>query len=499
MRLFDVFEIPVRSDFENKDTTYSRSQYKGYICTYAQLASEPEIHRRLCDRWRTVVIFDEAHRLGDEKMHGDVCADIFKSATWRISLTATNERTDGAKIPVLDYEERNGVLVPIEHVRYGLARAIADRYLRFPLFEMSDGNLRITRGDESTPGKMEEMIRNEEIRLRDILWDRTPGGVIDGMICAGAESLRRYHDGGNVADKAVIRGIDIEHARAIKTLAEKAFGKGSCIVIVSVKDDDGEAAEKIERFKKDRSLKVAIVVGLLSEGFDHPPCRAVIWGTNIQQWIPFIQTIGRVLRRYGRDDSDATVHLPNTPILSAFRDRIYNEIPDGIRQEMEEEIREKRERGPRCGPVPERPFFDVMSQWEQGEVVDPRTNIVITPDDVTACKLMLDEVNDKGYYVPIPAIQVLRDRFGLGGQDATQPVQRHPEDSTKDRWEFLRGLHGRLIKKRYPYPSQETSYGDKVKACWNEVYDAVGGYVGPKSEQGLIERAIKHAESLLGR
>ena len=90
--------IRLNPEFKNGDAFGGR-RFHGLAVTYAQVAIKAELHKRITESARTLVILDEVHHGGDALSWGDAIRESFEGATRRLSLTGTPFRSDTAPIP----------------------------------------------------------------------------------------------------------------------------------------------------------------------------------------------------------------------------------------------------------------------------------------------------------------------------------------------------------------------------------------------------------------
>ncbi|MEK9811311.1 MAG: DEAD/DEAH box helicase family protein, partial [Candidatus Nanopelagicales bacterium] len=70
-----------------------RDGSRGYVATYAQVATKPMLHRSRTEAKSTLVIMDEIHHAGDGLSWGDGLREAFDSAKRRLALSGTPVRT----------------------------------------------------------------------------------------------------------------------------------------------------------------------------------------------------------------------------------------------------------------------------------------------------------------------------------------------------------------------------------------------------------------------
>src|SRR3954469_21948546 len=118
-----------------------RAGLRGYVTTYAQIASAPRLHRARIEAKRSLVILDEIHHAGDGLSWGDAVAEACDPARRRLSLTGTPFRTrPDERIPFVRYEPAvAGGLNSSADFTYGYGGALADRVVRPVVFAAYSG------------------------------------------------------------------------------------------------------------------------------------------------------------------------------------------------------------------------------------------------------------------------------------------------------------------------------------------------------------------------
>ena len=153
------------------DPTYSNSgggagsNFDGVALTYAQVASNPNLHRARTSASRTLVILDEVHHAGDALSWGDAIYEAFSGARRRLSLTGTPFRSDTAAIPFVTYApDSNGIRRSQADYTYGYADALAENVVRPVIFMSYSGQMRwrTKAGDEVSARLGEPLTKDLE-------------------------------------------------------------------------------------------------------------------------------------------------------------------------------------------------------------------------------------------------------------------------------------------------------------------------------------------------
>jgi superfamily II DNA or RNA helicase len=98
------FGIDLDYAFTNGNTVLA-NDYQGAAVTYAMVAREPSLWRKIAASKPTLVILDEIHHAGEDEhlTWGPALREAFGSARRRLLLSGTPVRTDGRPIPFVEY------------------------------------------------------------------------------------------------------------------------------------------------------------------------------------------------------------------------------------------------------------------------------------------------------------------------------------------------------------------------------------------------------------
>lgn len=317
-------------------------EVQGYILTYGALRSDPTLHRRICSRTATLVIFDEIHHLGDESAWGAAAEEAFGKVPFVIGMSGTPYRSDNRRIPFVLYEDakdESGLLQFRADYSYNLGRAVADGVCRDPLFVFHRGKVRIR--PDTDAGEIE--VTFDDTRVSEAI----SALRLCGAVRYGAETRRRMLADALARCRDERRKVIIflggdtegdqtpsEDARIF--LPEELITLGiSPTEFEIVTGDDKEAHGKIESFGASEKW-ILISINMVSEGVDIAELSAAIFLTSITAKQTTVQRIGRILRRMGEDDpfADALVFM--------FGDPNYKRLEDEIRAIITHEVCLKR-------------------------------------------------------------------------------------------------------------------------------------------------------------
>lgn len=310
---------------------------EGYILTYAHLMQDPTLHRRICTRVRTLVVFDEIHHLGDSNGWGDSAKEAFDRIPFVVGLSGTPYRSDNVVIPFVTYsdQDESGLLKFQADYTYSLGRAVSDGVCRDPQFIFHDGRVKIrleSDGPEihaTFDSAVNDTIKS--LRLRGAV--RYNAETRRGMLAAALERCRAegrkvivFLGGDTESDRT-----PTEDARELLPLELHDLGIQPHEYEV-ITGDDKEAQAKIEAFGASEKW-ILVSINMVSEGTDIPELSAAIFLTSITAKQTTVQRIGRVLRMQGEDD-----HFVNA-LIFMFGDPDFKALEEEIRTEISQEIR----------------------------------------------------------------------------------------------------------------------------------------------------------------
>ena len=321
--------IRLNPEFRNGSAGAGR-RFNGVVVTYAQVAVRADLHRRMTESARTLVILDEVHHGGDALSWGDAIREAFEPATRRLSLTGTPFRSDTAPIPFVTYiRDHLGIRTSRTDYNYGYGRALADGVVRPVLFLAYAGKMRwrTKMGDE-----FEARLGQDDTKDVTAQAWRTalaPSGEwIPTVLAAADRRLTEVRHSIPDAGGLVI-ATDQNSARAYATCLEQLTGEKPTVVL----SDEKASSDRIEKFSTGDS-RWMVAVRMVSEGVDVPRLAVGVYATSAATPLYFAQAIGRFVRARRRGET-ASIFLPSVPMLMALasqleleRDHALDRIPD---------------------------------------------------------------------------------------------------------------------------------------------------------------------------
>ena len=302
----------------------------GAALTYQAMEYRDEGFWRLLDDYRVFVVFDEIHHCaGHDPLLSNAWGQqilhrIQDRAAFTLALSGTPWRSDDRAIVLARYSTPEGHLIC--DYRYGLKEAIADGVCRSPRIVLLDNQkVKLTEelGTESSvrmfpsiakllgesPVTYEELLRHDE--------------VIDQLLNLGCSKLDELRLVKPDAAGLVV-ATDIEHAQQISRALE-AKGEGCRIVTNKTPD----AQQVINVFRRS-ACRWIVAVGMISEGTDIPRLQVCCYLSRIRTELHYRQVLGRVLRRIGESDDQASLFMLAEPTLQRFAERIADDLPDDL-------------------------------------------------------------------------------------------------------------------------------------------------------------------------
>jgi len=312
--------------FRNADRALA-GDLDGAVVTYQQVAASPQVFASLA-RVPTLVILDEIHHAGEEASWGAALREAFGSARYRVSLSGTPFRSDGAPIPFVRYDA--GECVALRS--YDYARALGDGVCRALVFPLHGGEAEwISRDGAVMRASFEEGLdrRHASERLRTAL---TQPGWLGDVLEKAHLRLLEARARGHADAGGLVAAMNQDHARFVAALLERRAGVKAELVVSDLDD----ASRRIARFAASREAWI-VAVHMISEGVDIPRLRVGVFASNVVSELYFRQFCGRFVRT-GSDPGrarEAYVYLPDDPRLRAMASTITADVRRALRAERD--------------------------------------------------------------------------------------------------------------------------------------------------------------------
>ena len=334
----------VSSDFSDELTAQFKTEFNGKVgslgdaFTYQKLGTLDNDTWKLFDRFRVFVIFDEIHHCAGSSTHdanawgAPIIEIIRERAAYSIALTGTPWRSDSLPIALSTYCEDN--LIQCDYV-YGLKQAIADDVCRVPQVIAVDNNkIVVTKNKKQKVFKsFNTLLSAKATSYSHIVLNETVNEQVLSRAIIKLNELRKINS--NAGGLVVASSID--HAEAIKLLMIKNYSIGAVVVTTN----EARPSDKIKAFRNS-SDEWLISVGMVSEGTNIPRLQVCCNLTNVTTEMYFRQVFGRVLRKTGAPNQEASMFMPAEPKLVSYARRMVQDIPDEVAKvkivKMDEEI-----------------------------------------------------------------------------------------------------------------------------------------------------------------
>jgi superfamily II DNA or RNA helicase len=302
--------------------------FDGLAVTYAAVASEPALYRRLAAD-RSLVILDEVHHGGDEFSWGRALRMAFEPAVRRLLLSGTPTRTDRSPVPFVRYDE-NGMFDAECGYTYDYGTAIRDHAVRPIEFLALDGSVRWREAGAIVSTDLADT--DERTLISALSVALSPDGEwMTSVFRRANEELTRHR--AEVPDAAglVVAPGQVE-ARRYAAILEGITGEDPYLVIT----DEPDASNRIAAFSREgNSARWIVAVQMVSEGVDIPRLAVGVYASRIRTGMFFRQVVGRFVRmRSPEDEATATLLVPSVEPLLGYAREIEKTVSIALREEQ---------------------------------------------------------------------------------------------------------------------------------------------------------------------
>lgn len=342
----------------------------GYVCTYASMASWPELHEAFANGTKTLVAFDEIHHLADQdetnpnskivSVWGDKARKCFGSVSFRLGLSGTPFRTSGDRIPFVRYiddPDTPGQFVCDPDFKYLYGNAVADEICRAVVFKPYDADPSAARKIVFKESGMEFNVSFEE-QLADEplenarLWASTHISESDDipadlntckwplLVSIFKEADRKLRDlraSDHPNAGGIVFGGTADQVRGAYRLFTRVTKSRAILVL----NEEPLSARQLDAFR-DGDTPWIFSVRMVSEGVDIPRLRVCVYLSTWRAIVFFFQCLGRIVR---------FEEFPASPWGESYfyypKDRRLHKIATAIEDEMKQFLRDKK--GPRTG------------------------------------------------------------------------------------------------------------------------------------------------------
>lgn len=324
------FGLKLDPTFANAQTVPA-DDFDGLATTYASVASQPLLWRKLATRKPTLVVLDEIHHGGDhdDLTWGRAVVEAFGLATRRLLLSGTPARSDGHRVPFVTYDESGAAVADFN---YDYGQALQDGGVVRPVaFPVRDGEAKWTYAGLVPESKLLSDASDDDLpkALRAVYapdgeWIRSVLAEADADLTAVREQMP---DAG-----AMINACDQAHARSYVDLLHRLTGVRPAIAV----SDDPKASDTIDRFSAGRD-RWLVTVNMVSEGVDIPRLAVGVYASRYRTEMTFRQWVGRFVRLRNEDEVTARLFIPAVDSLVGHARRIEYAVEAYLRQQDKNE------------------------------------------------------------------------------------------------------------------------------------------------------------------
>ena len=440
--------IALDPKFANRDGAVAADVH-GVVVTYASVASEPQLYRKIVADRRTMVILDEVHHAGESLSWGNALYDACEPAVRRLLLSGTPFRSDSNEIPFVQYEpDQHGVVRSVADYSYDYGRALNDGVVRPVAFNALDGQAKWRDAGVVIEGNLDN--NNEDQAKKALRTVLQPNGAWIGSVLRSADAeLSRVREEVPDAGGLIVAPGQVE-ARAYARLLSEITGESAS---VAISDEDG-ASDVITAFEGSQS-RWLVAVQMVSEGVDIPRLAVGVYASTISTRMFFRQVVGRFVRTRDGEELCASIFLPSVPVLLAHAAEIEEERDHSLSETIE---RSERERG-EAQPLQ----LDI-------NVVEPLTSSEATPHGTILSGEVFDDAE-------LARAEEARRAAGVPSSVSTAQIAKLGR---------LYGYGAETVRVEVPAPATQTSLIDE-KAALRKVLNA-------KVNRYCIATDLKHGQ-----
>ncbi|MEU0991247.1 DEAD/DEAH box helicase family protein [Streptomyces sp. NPDC005953] len=426
--------IRIDYKFANAQTVLA-SDFDGVAVTYATVAAQPLLWKRMTSQRRTLVVFDEIHHAGEDESlaWGTALKEAFAGAVRRVLLSGTPFRSDGRAIPFVKYDEERKC---VASYNYDYGTALADRTVVRPIaFPALDGNVRWR--DAGTIVST-DLADTDEVTLTNALRSALdPDGRWIGSVLRRAdEELSLLREEVPDAGGLVIAS-DQYKARRYAAILESITSEKATLAI----SDDPDASQHIDRFAESASRWI-VAVHMVSEGVDIKRLAVGVYASRVKTEMFFRQVVGRFVRmRSDEDETTATLFIPSIQPLLKYAQDIERTVEAVLAEQA------KAARQPRDGSGQTTLQLDLVQPIDSSEALHHSTVFggqSYTEDELIRAKSIAEAVGAPPAMTPAQMASAIR--MATGGKllttttatIPTQPLAPQEQDLTAQKIDVRR-------------------------------------------------------------
>lgn len=325
--------LDLQENFENADGNLVRDSH-GVVTTYQQIASFPDLWRKIAKERKTLVIFDEIHHAADDENSswGPALKSAFENVTRRLLLSGTPFRTNGIAIPYVQYDSSG---FSISDSKMGYGKAVFEEIVRDVSFLCHGGSgewlSRNRRGEADSASVSEQ----DKSKLLTAFYD-PQGQWIRSIFKDANDELTDKREEFARAQGLVVASSRWHVKEYVKILEDIC---GEKVAYVISDDEANRDTSRIINDFKEGDARWIVANHIISEGVDIPNLTVGVFAGKVMTELYFQQFIGRFVRL---TDPDVTsrIFIPSVKPLTEYAERIEDDIAVAL-QEREEEVRQR--------------------------------------------------------------------------------------------------------------------------------------------------------------
>jgi superfamily II DNA or RNA helicase len=390
------FGIELNPAFINKDGALAKD-YHGLIATYAAVASQSNLYRKLTADRRTLVILDEIHHAGDTKSWGESVRNAFEPAVRRLLLSGTPFRSDSNPIPFVTYKKvDDDAPRSCADYSYDYGRAINDGVVRTIAFNALDGQAKWRDAGVVIEGELSNDDPDQAKQALKTALSPNGAWMKSALIKADAALSRVREVAPDLGGLLVAR--DISTARDYAKLLETICGETPALAV----SDEPNSSNIITAFAE-ATTRWLVAVDMVSEGVDIPRLAVGVYATTKATALFFRQVAGRFVRARDQDDGlCATLFMPSVATLLEHAREIEQERDHALDEAIENSERERLKREQLTLDI------SVIEPLTSSEAIHRET--ILSGDSFTDAELSQAEQYGRQVGMPgsIPPVQIAR-------------------------------------------------------------------------------------------
>lgn len=289
---------------------------------------------------RYILITDEFHHIQEDSLWHKKIAPLYNMAAFRIMMTGTLERGDGARIAFVPYRGHGKNVTPwlqdnneTAVIRYTRAEALAEKAIIPLQFHLSDGSAEWedNRGRKVRVASMDKM---NEADANKALYTALKTEYADHLLSSGIAHWQEWRRTHKSAKCLVVTSNINEAKRHIASLGNIAARSDIAT------SEDSESAQKVINRMKAGHLDVIVTVAMAYEGLNIPEVSHVICLTRIRS-VPWIE---QMTARANRIDHAAGPYDEQIGHIFAPADPLFKDVMKKIEAEQAPVMQERSSR-----------------------------------------------------------------------------------------------------------------------------------------------------------